>query len=91
MTGQYLINQQRRALALMIQGRHELAIPLLQQALHYPLNLGEGRLVGQTDNDIHYLLALCHLACDNQSLAAQCLQLACLGQGSLGASRYYND
>ncbi|MGL5564129.1 MAG: DUF5107 domain-containing protein, partial [Plesiomonas sp.] len=72
-------------------GRHEQAIPLLQQALHYPPNLGEGRLVGQTDNDIHYLLALCHLACDNQSLAAQCLQQACLGQGSLGASRYYND
>ncbi len=90
-TGQYLINQQRRALVLMTQGRHEQAIPLLQQALHYPLNLGEGRLVGQTDNDIHYLLALCHLACDNQSLAAQCLQQACLGQGSLGASRYYND
>ncbi|WP_421144824.1 DUF5107 domain-containing protein [Aeromonas dhakensis] len=90
-TGQYLINQQRRALALMTQGRHEQAVQLLQQALHYPLNLGEGRLVGQTDNDIHYLLALCHLACDHQSLAAQCLQQACLGQGSLGASRYYND
>lgn len=90
-TGQYLINQQRRALALMTQGRHEQAVPLLQQALHYPLNLGEGRLVGQTDNDIHYLLALCHLACDDQSLAAQCLQQACLGQAGLGASRYYND
>ncbi|MFE8731001.1 hypothetical protein, partial [Aeromonas hydrophila] len=46
---------------------------------------------GPTDNDLHFLLALCHLACDNQSLAAQCLQQACLGQGSLGASRYYND
>ncbi|MGY3966504.1 DUF5107 domain-containing protein [Aeromonas enteropelogenes] len=90
-TGQYLINQQRRALALMAAGRHQEAISLLQQALHYPLNLGEGRLVGQTDNDIHYLLALCHLACDNQSLAAQCLQQACLGQAGLGASRYYND
>ncbi|BEE18435.1 hypothetical protein VAWG006_26880 [Aeromonas enteropelogenes] len=90
-TGQYLINQQHRALALMTQGRHEQAVPLLQQALHYPLNLGEGRLVGQTDNDIHYLLALCHLACDDQSLASQCLQQACLGQAGLGASRYYND
>lgn len=90
-TGQYLINQQRRAAALMAQGQHEQAIPLLQQALHYPLNLGEGRLVGQSDNDIHYLLALCHLACDQQSLAEQCLRQACLGQGELGASRYYND
>lgn len=90
-TGQFLINQQRRALALMTQGQHREAIMLLQQALHYPLNLGEGRLVGQTDNDIHFLLALCHLACDSQSLAEQSLQLACLGEGSLGASRYYND
>ena len=70
-TGQYLINRQRQALALMAQDRHEQAISLLQQALHYPLNLGEGRLVGQSDNDIHFLLALCHQACDNQGLAAQ--------------------
>lgn len=90
-TGQYLINQQRRALALMASGRHADAIPLLQQGLHYPLNLGEGRLVGQSDNDIHFLLALCHQACDNQGLVEQYLKQACLGQAELGASRYYND
>ena len=56
-TGQYLLNQMHRALAAVHSGDLQTAIAQLQQALHYPQNLG-GRdaCQGQTDNDIWYLL-----------------------------------
>ncbi|MBW7982172.1 DUF5107 domain-containing protein [Enterobacillus tribolii] len=90
-TGQYLINRQRRALALMAEGRYDAAVTLLDEALHYPLNLGEGRLVGQTDNDIWYLLAVCALRLGDRQRADDCLKQALRGEDSLSAGRYYND
>lgn len=46
-TGQYLLNQLHRALAAVQSGDPQTAITQLQQALHYPKNLGEGRLRGK--------------------------------------------
>ena len=90
-TGQYLLNQLHRALDSIHQGEPGLAVALLQQALHYPLNLGEGRLPGQTDNDIWYLLAYCHQQRGESELAGQALARAMQGDSGLSAGRYYND
>ncbi len=90
-TGQYLLNQIHRALTAMSLGDSGLAIELLQQGLRYPLNLGEGRLPGQTDNDIWYLLAHCHQMRGEDALAVQALSRALLGDYGLSAGRYYND
>ena len=90
-TGQYLINQQRRALANMADGEYGQAEELLQQALRYPENLGEGRLVGQTDNDIWYLLGRCAQLQQRKELAKSCYREALKGGTSLAAGRYYND
>lgn len=90
-TGQYLLNQQHRALQHIASGDVAGAITLLQDALRYPHNLGEGRLPGQTDNDIAYLLGYCHARCDSQAEAQRCFTRAAQGGSSLDAGRYYND
>jgi len=63
----------------------------LQQALHYPQNLGEGRLPGQTDNDIWYLLGYCTKQQGYIEEARQYFVRATRGGSSLDAGRYYND
>lgn len=90
-TGQYLLNQQHRALQHIARGEFREAIDLLQAALRYPHNLGEGRLPGQTDNDIWYLLGYCHARGDEQAEAQRCFTRAAQGESTLEAGRYYND
>lgn len=90
-TGQYLINQQRRALEHIACGELDQAEELLQQALSYPENLGEGRLVGQSDNDIWYLLGWCAQLRQQTGRAQQCYRNAQRGDSVLEAGRYYND
>ncbi len=90
-TGQYLINLQRRAFDLLKNGQAEQAQALLQQALHYPENFGEGRLVGQTDNDLYYWLAVCAEALNDRTSARDFYQKAAQGSGQIGESKYYND
>lgn len=90
-TGQYLLNQIHRALDAIREGQYAHAIELLQLALHYPLNLAEGRLPGQTDNDIWYLLGHCHQCLGEMALAGKALARAMHGDSTLSAGRYYND
>jgi tetratricopeptide (TPR) repeat protein len=90
-TGQYLLNQLHRALAAIHINDFPAAIVLLQQALHYPQNLGEGRLPGQTDNDIWYLLGHCAQQQGHHDEAQRYFVRATRGGSSLDAGRYYND
>ncbi|MCX9061473.1 DUF5107 domain-containing protein [Citrobacter portucalensis] len=90
-TGQFLINKQRKAIAAIKKGQLNEARELLKTALTYPLNLGEGRLAGQSDNDIWYMLGWC---ADKQGECYQAerdYQQATQGGSSLDAGRYYND
>lgn len=57
----------------------------------YPENLGEGKLEGQKDNDLHYYLGLVRRSAGDQEAADQEFRLACLGSGQVGESLYYND
>ncbi|MGR5179258.1 DUF5107 domain-containing protein [Vibrio mediterranei] len=90
-TGQFVVNKLRTALGLMNQQRYKDAIKCLNAALHYPHNLGEGRLVGQTDNDLYYYLGYCYQQLDQQELATQHFKCATQGKQEIGQSRYYND
>ena len=90
-TGQYLLNQMHRALESLCANALTSATELLRQALQYPENLGEGRLPGQTDNDIWYLLGCCAVRQHDRQQATQCFQRATLGGNTLDAGRYYND
>ncbi|HEY3591787.1 MAG TPA: DUF5107 domain-containing protein [Buttiauxella sp.] len=90
-TGQYLINLQRRALDCIADKQFGKAEELLQQALNYPENLGEGRLVGQSDNDIWYLLGWCAQHQQQPERARQYFERALEGGSTIEAGRYYND
>lgn len=64
---------------------------LLEQALTYPVNLGEGRLEGTKDNNIYY-----YLGCANESLgkwkeAKECYEKAALGEAEPAGMMYYYD
>ncbi|WP_297207786.1 DUF5107 domain-containing protein [uncultured Pluralibacter sp.] len=90
-TGQYLLNQMHRALAAIENREYGRATDLLTDALHYPHNLGEGRLPGQTDNDLWYLLGICARGEGDLAQAQRCFTRATYGDPVLDAGRYYND
>ncbi|QFQ80380.1 DUF5107 domain-containing protein [Vibrio harveyi] len=90
-TGQFIVNKLRYALQFMQQRSFNNALELLNDALTYPTNLGEGRLVGQTDNDIHYFLGRCYQELGERECANQHFALATQGKQEINQSRYYND
>lgn len=90
-TGQYLLNQLHSALQAIESRMLPQAIQHLEEALCYPYNLGEGRLPGQTDNDIWYLLGYCATQNGETQQATAYYHRALQGGTKLDAGRYYND
>lgn len=66
----------------------EKAAELLERALVYPHNLGEGKLVGNLDNDIYYMLGCLY---DDKEKCVQAFRLAARGEFDLSSAMYYND
>lgn len=64
---------------------------LLEQALQFPYNLGEGKLEGAKDNDIHYLIGLCEDAMGNIEEAKAAFELATVKNPDPAGIMYYND
>ena len=79
------------ALHALSENKISVAIDLLNASLTYPLNLGEGRLVGQSDNDIHFWLGWCYQQQGEHAAAESHLNQATQGTLEVGQSRYYND
>jgi len=66
----------------------EKAIELLEQALVYPYNLGEGKLIGNLDNDIYYMLGNLY---EDKEKAQWAYEMAARGEDTLTSAMYYND
>lgn len=64
---------------------------LLEQALIYPPNLGEGRLEGTRDNDIWYYLGKANRALGLEEEFEQCMEKARLGVDEPAGMLYYYD
>lgn len=86
------------AVALTQLGRQALeagdaagAKTLLERALAFPHNLGEGKLEGAKDNNIHYYLGLAERALGNEQAALHHLELAAAGDQEPAGAMYYND
>jgi len=90
-TAQYVIARLRHAHAMLAADRPQAAMASLDAALHYPPNLGEGRLVGQTDNDISFWQGVCSARLKDGQQALAHFQHAAQGNGDINESRYYND
>ena len=82
--------QYRKALINMAQNtdNRENAIGLLHKALVYPYNLGEGKLIGNLDNDIYYMLGNLY---EDAEKSTQAYRLASRGNSELTSAMYYND
>lgn len=64
------------------------AIEILENALIYPHNLGEGKLIGNLDNDIYYMLGCLYNSTEKKENA---YKLATRGDFTLSSAMYYND
>lgn len=90
-TRQYITALIRTACQALAAGEAVRARELLEQALSFPENLGEGKLEGQTDNDIYYLLSQAYRALGREREEAEALRKAAGGDGTLAGATYYND
>lgn len=64
---------------------------LLEQALVYPENLGEGKLEGSKDNNIYYYLGVVSEALGKAGQAEKYFTLASTGSDEVAGMMYYND
>lgn len=79
--------QYRIALMNMAKEKSEgEAVALLEKALTYPHNLGEGKLIGNLDNDIYY-----KMGCISEERREELFALAARGDFELSSAKYYND
>ena len=90
-TKQYVKTQRGLAKACMTQKAYDQAITLLKEALVYPENLGEGKLLGSTDNDIYYDLGQCYRAQGEEAKAQDAFRRATRGIDTPTSALYYND
>ncbi len=80
--------QYRSALMNKAKAEPEKAIGYLEQALTYPDNLGEGKLAGNLDNDIYYMLGGLYTEPEKKEWA---YKMAARGEFLLTSAMYYND
>jgi len=90
-TAQHVFAHVELAKLAIQEGRNADAIDLLQQALTYPENLGEGKLAGAQDNQIHYYLGCAYEGMNQLDKAAEHFRLASQGLEEPASAMYYND
>lgn len=90
-TSQYLICQKELAKIALGDGRFYDAIELLEAAKIYPQNLGEGKLYGTQENDIHYYLGCAYAGLGNNSKAKKYFENATDGFIEPSVTFFYND
>ncbi len=90
-TSQFILNQLLQAWQAIDAHQPARAEMLLIAALRYPENLSEGRLPGQTDNDIWFWLGICARLQRDEAQAESAWQKATQGDRTLNVHSYYND
>ena len=90
-TGQYLHSHIQLAKKCIKEERFNDAIEHLKATSDYPHNLGEGKLSGALENDIHYWMGNTYEAMGNIEFANQFWRKASEGDSVPEAAMYYND
>ncbi len=80
--------QYRAALINKAKAEPEKAVEYLEKALVYPYNLGEGKLIGNLDNDIYYMLGGLY---EDKEKSDWAYKMAARGEFELTSAMYYND
>lgn len=89
--GQFLLCYTALAKQALEHKNYEQAITLLQQLEKYPENLGEGKLYGAQENDIHYLLGCAYEGLGKATAANNYFHKATIGISEPVQAIYYND
>lgn len=90
-TTQYTIALVELARKAIRDKDYKTAIDLLNRALVYPKNLGEGKLEGSKDNNIYYYLGCSYEALQQKDKATEYYKLATIGNAEPAGMMYYND
>ena len=90
-TTQYALSLTQLARRALRAGDAARAKELLERALRFPVNLGEGKLEGAKDNNIYYYLGLAERALGNRAAGDALLERAAQGDEEPAGMMYYND
>lgn len=90
-TAQYTAALTGLAIRALQSGSAAEAKELLERALVFPHNLGEGKLEGAKDNNLHYWLGIAERALGNEASARQHFEQAAAGNEEPASALYYND
>ena len=88
---QYKISKIGMAEIAITAGECRKALYLLKDCEKYPENLGEGKLFGTRENDIHFLMGVCYEVLGEIKLAHEYFEKGTLGESQPAAAVYYND
>ena len=88
---QYIVSLVEMAKKELRRKEYEKAAALLERALVYPENLGEGKLEGSKDNNIYYYLGLAKEGLGKAGEARKCFAQASVGSQEVAGMMYYND
>lgn len=88
---QYLLCHIELAKIALTNAEYKNALSLLDAAENYPVNLGEGKLYGAQQNDIHYLKGLAYEHLEQKELSQQHFLLATEGITEPVQAIFYND
>lgn len=90
-TGQYVTALTELAKKNLEKQQPELAMELLQKALVYPENLGEGKLEGAGDNPVYFYLGCAYQQLKNNQAAEENFHRASIGLNEPASAMFYND
>ncbi len=90
-TGQYVISLVEMAKKAIENMDYENAIDLLNRALHYPPDLGEGKLFGAQENVVYYWLGCAFEGLENYELTLKNWKIASSGLKEPALAIFYND
>lgn len=88
---QFLLCHIQLAKAAIAEGRNEKALELLTNVEAYPINLGEGKLYGTQENDIHYLQGCAYAAMGLEEKAKEKFIQTTKGISEPVQAIFYND
>lgn len=89
--GQFLLCHLALAKKALMGGRYNDVLELLNSTESYPHNLGEGKLYGTQENDIHYLQGCAYEGLGMKEEAKRKFEQATIGVSEPAQAIFYND
>ena len=90
-TSQYILSLLEMAKQQIAEEQFMQAIALLQQAMHYPYNIGEGKLSGAQENHLHYYLGIAYSGLGQKKKAENAFATGSQGLDEPSGAMFYND